>query len=54
LARRGAEVGYALRERLTVYPRYALSPEWIAEPLRDRVRRWADAEGYAIPAEKHA
>jgi FO synthase len=53
LARRGAEVGYTLRERLTVYPEYVRQPEFLAEPLRDAVGRWADAEGYAVPAEKH-
>jgi FO synthase len=55
LASRSAEVGYTLRERLTIYPEYvAHADEWIAEPLRDRVRHWADGEGFAVPAEKHA
>jgi len=53
LARRSAEVGYTLRERLTVYPEYVVQPGWIAEALLDGVRHWADGEGYAIPAEKH-
>ncbi|MBI4081277.1 MAG: 7,8-didemethyl-8-hydroxy-5-deazariboflavin synthase CofG [Candidatus Lambdaproteobacteria bacterium] len=53
LAERSAEVGYHLRERLTLYPEYITrKPGFIAEPVADAVRRLADAEGYAIPAEK--
>ncbi len=54
LARRSAEVGYTLRERLTVYPEYIRDkPGFVPDSMRDAVFRLADAEGYAIPHEKH-
>src|SRR5438445_7858215 len=40
LARRTAERGYALRERLAVYPEYALRPDpWLAGKMQEPVRR---------------
>jgi FO synthase len=55
LARRSAEVGYTLRERLTVYPEFITGKEdFVPESLRGAVARMADAEGYAIPHEKHS
>src|SRR6185295_10240304 len=48
LARETAEAGKILVERLAVYPRYARQAErWIAPPLRARVLRMADADGFA-------
>ncbi|MBI3994188.1 MAG: 7,8-didemethyl-8-hydroxy-5-deazariboflavin synthase CofG, partial [Candidatus Lambdaproteobacteria bacterium] len=53
LARRSAEVGYTLRERLTVYPEFIThKPGFVPESLRDHVARLADAQGYARPHEK--
>ncbi|HKI97356.1 MAG TPA: 7,8-didemethyl-8-hydroxy-5-deazariboflavin synthase CofG [bacterium] len=51
LARRSAEVGYTLRERLTLYPEYIHArPGFVPEALRPAVARLADAEGYARTA----
>jgi FO synthase len=47
LARRSAEAGHTLRERLTLYPEYAMRADFVPEPLRPAVARLADAEGYA-------
>jgi len=53
LAARSAEVGYTLRERLTIYPEYLTGdPAFVPPGVRDAAARLADAEGYAIPAEK--
>ena len=50
LARRSAEVGYTLRERLTLYPEF-ITPDsgFVPDALRGAVVRLADAEGYAPP-----
>ncbi|MCZ6472434.1 MAG: 7,8-didemethyl-8-hydroxy-5-deazariboflavin synthase CofG [SAR324 cluster bacterium] len=55
LARRSAEVGYTLRERLTLYPEF-ITPDsgFVPDALRGAVVRLADAEGYAIPHERQA
>ena len=37
--------GKHLLPRLTVYPQYLLSPQWIDSRVRRRVLEWADAEG---------
>ena len=48
LARRSAEVGYTLRERLTLYPEYIVAREGFVPPaLQAAVARLADGEGYA-------
>ena len=48
LARRCAEVGYTLRERLTVYPEYITQKEgFVPAALQAPVARLADSEGYA-------
>jgi FO synthase len=48
LAKRTAEQGKILVQRLPVYPAYALDPEpWLAPNLATRVRRASDAEGLA-------
>ena len=47
LARETAAAGKTLAERLTIYPAYALEGErWLAPPLRERVLRLVDSEGY--------
>jgi FO synthase len=48
LARRTAAAGKVLVARLPVYPSYAQAPDrWLASDLATRVRRAADAEGWA-------
>ena len=47
LARRSAEAGHTLRERLTLYPEYAANRDFVPEPLRLAVGRLADGDGYA-------
>mgnify|MGYP002149306759 CR=1 FL=1 len=46
------EAGYPLRERLTVYPEYALDPEWVDPGVLPYVKALAD-DG-ALPAAKVA
>ncbi len=50
LARRSAEAGHTLRERLTLYPEYVARPDFVPVSLRPAVERLADAEGYARAA----
>lgn len=45
LARASAAAGFVLRERLAIYPEFALRPEFVAEPLRPRVRALVDDDG---------
>jgi FO synthase len=48
LARRSAETGKVLVNRLAVYPSYVRQPElWLAPEVATQVRRMADAEGLA-------
>ena len=48
LARRTAEAGKVLVQRLPIYPAYARAPDrWLAPELATRVRRMSDAEGLA-------
>jgi FO synthase len=48
LRARTEAAGYALRERLAVYPEYITGrPEFFAAPMLARLRGAADAEGYA-------
>jgi len=42
-----AEAGYALRERLTIYPEYLRQDAFLDPGMRERVRALADAEGLA-------
>jgi FO synthase len=50
LERRTAEKGYELRERLAVYPEFALKPDpWIAGKMQGPVRLLAGADGLAVP-----
>jgi FO synthase len=47
LAELSAAAGYALRERLTIYPAYVGDDAFVAPELRERVRAMADPAGYA-------
>jgi FO synthase len=50
LERRTAEKGYELRERLAIYPAFALRPDpWIAGKMHESVRRLAGPDGLADP-----
>ncbi|HEX2507203.1 MAG TPA: 7,8-didemethyl-8-hydroxy-5-deazariboflavin synthase CofG [Miltoncostaeaceae bacterium] len=42
-----ADAGYALRERLTIYPEYLADDRFLAPGMRPRVRAMADAAGLA-------
>jgi FO synthase len=45
--RRATEAaGFELRERLAIYPEYAVRPEFLAEGLRSRVGSLLDGDGY--------
>ena len=44
-----ADAGYALRERLTVYPEYLMDDNWVDPGLRGHVRALADDDGLALP-----
>jgi FO synthase len=53
LERRTAERGYQLRERLTVYPEYALKPDpWIAGKMQAPVRRLTGPDGLALAGQR--
>jgi FO synthase len=53
LQRRTEERGYALRERLAIYPEFVLKPDpWIAGKMQDPVHRLAGPEGLAIPGRR--
>src|SRR5207245_6651949 len=39
--------GFALRERLAIYPEFVGRKEFLSSPVRDRVARLADKNGYA-------
>jgi FO synthase len=50
LERRTGEKGFTLRERLAIYPAYALKPDpWIAGKMHEPVRRLAGPDGLADP-----
>jgi 7,8-didemethyl-8-hydroxy-5-deazariboflavin synthase CofG subunit len=52
--RRGTETaGFTLRERLAVYPEFALRPEFVDESLRPRVAAFADADGRVKESHEH-
>ncbi len=44
-----ADAGYALRERLTVYPEYLADDDWVDAGLRAHVRALADDDGLGLP-----
>ncbi len=43
-----AEAGYALRERLTIYPEYVHDDVWVSPHLRPRLDRATDLDGYPV------
>lgn len=47
LARRTAEAGHALRERLAIYPEYAARAEFVDARLAARLKEYRDHDGYA-------
>jgi FO synthase len=47
LARLCADAGYALRERLTIYPQYLADDRFLDPAMRERVRAMADEDGLA-------
>ena len=49
LERLCADAGYALRERLTVYPEYLADDRFVHPAVRDHARALADADGLALP-----
>ena len=50
LERRTSEKGYMLRERLAIYPEYALKPDpWIAGKMQEPIRKLAGPDGLAAP-----
>jgi FO synthase len=53
LARLGEETGYALRERLTIYPEYLRDDDFLDPGVRDHVRSLADADGLALAGAPH-
>jgi FO synthase len=53
LERRTAEKGYTLRERLAIYPEYAVKPDpWIAGKMQEPVGRLTGPDGLARPDQK--
>jgi FO synthase len=49
------ERGFALRERLTIYPEYATTPDpWIAGKMQEPVRRLAGPDGLAVAGQRTA
>jgi 7,8-didemethyl-8-hydroxy-5-deazariboflavin synthase CofG subunit len=53
LRRATESAGYALRERLAVYPEYVARPEFISEALRGRVAELTDAGGLVKECHEH-
>ncbi len=52
--RRATETeGFVFRERLAVYPEFALRPEFLAESLRPRVAALVDADGVVKESHEH-
>jgi FO synthase len=48
LEKRTAEKGYTLRERLAIYPEYAIKPDpWVAGKMQEPVRRLTGPDGLA-------
>jgi FO synthase len=45
--------GFALRERLAIYPEFATRPELVAEPLRPRVGALIDGDGLVKESYEH-
>jgi FO synthase len=49
LRERTERAGHVLRERLAIYPEYAIRPEFVDERLRERVGRFIDNDGLVKP-----
>jgi 7,8-didemethyl-8-hydroxy-5-deazariboflavin synthase CofG subunit len=47
LAARTEAAGFALRERLAIYPEFSTRPEFVGDRLRERVRKLQGEDGYA-------
>jgi FO synthase len=45
--------GFAFRERLAIYPEFAVRPEFVAEPLRSRIAALTDADGLVKESHEH-
>lgn len=45
--------GFAFRERLAVYPEFAVRPEFVAEPLRPRIAALTDTDGLVKESHEH-
>jgi FO synthase len=45
--------GFALRERLAIYPEFTRRPEFVAEPLRPRIADLIDADGLVKESHEH-
>jgi FO synthase len=53
LERRTAEKGHELRERLAIYPAFAVRPDpWIAGKMQEPVRRLAGPDGLAVAGQR--
>jgi FO synthase len=53
LRRRTVEKGYVLRERLAIYPEFALKPDpWVAGRMQDPVRKLTGSDGLAREGEE--
>ena len=53
LERRTAERGFELRERLTIYPRFALKPDpWLSGKMQKPVRLLTGPDGLAVAGQK--
>jgi FO synthase len=53
LRRATGSLGYDLRERLAIYPEFALRAEFVAEPLRPRVAALVDDQGLVKESHEH-
>ena len=49
LRERTERAGHVLRERLAIYPEYAMRPDFVDERLRERVGRFVDNDGLVKP-----
>jgi FO synthase len=47
LAEKSAGAGFALRERLAIYPEFSSRPEFVSPSLQSHVRKLLAEDGYA-------
>jgi FO synthase len=45
--------GFSFRERLAIYPEFAIRPEFLDGPLRARVGAWTDGDGLVKESYEH-